>query len=312
MGAGRIVIGIGDDGAVWRPSRSHLSVVTTDALVDGVHFVRAAMAAADIGYRAMASNLSDAAAMGARPVLATVALGVPRDATEAWLLECYRGLDAAASEARCRIVGGDIVRADQLFVAITVIGEVAAPRLRTRDGVRVGDVWALTGPLGASRAGLATFESEPAVDSATKVAVRRAYLRPRARVAEGRWLAASTHVHAMMDVSDGLAIELARMARASGCGAVLERVPIDPAAAVVAAALGADPAAFGLAGGEEFELLVAVANRSFDYLAARFAQRFGQPLIRVGRAVAGSELALLDAAGVARPLEPAGWDHLRD
>ena len=198
------MVGIGDDAAAWRPSRSHLSVITTDALVDGVHFLSGSMDASSIGHRAMAANLSDIAAMGARPVLATVALGVPPGTDEAWLVAAYRGLVALANAHGTAIVGGDVVRATALTLALTVVGEVSPSRLKRRDAGLPGDVVAVTGPLGASRAGLELVQvPHIAVDRASRVAALAAFATPAPRVAEGRWLAASVHVRAMMDVSMG-------------------------------------------------------------------------------------------------------------
>ena len=148
-----LLVGIGDDAAVWQPSRSRRSVITTDALVEGVHFTRTAMSASDIGHRALASNLSDIAAMGAKPVLATIAFGVSGDVDEAWILACYRGLAALAKRTTCAIAGGDIVRTPVVTISITVVGEVRASNLKTRSGMQPGDVIAVTGPLGAEPRG---------------------------------------------------------------------------------------------------------------------------------------------------------------
>jgi thiamine-monophosphate kinase len=305
-----IVLGIGDDAAVWKPSSSHLSVITTDALVDGVHFRSAQMNALHIGHRAMAANLSDVAAMGARPVLATVALGVPPDAAQEQLLELYAGMNALARGHGVRIVGGDIVAAPVLTLALTLVGEVRRSHLRRRDGARPGDVLALTGPLGASHAGLLLLENAIAVDPQAAQRAAAAFATPAPRVREGRWLAASANVHAMMDCSDGLSTDLGRLTRASGCGALIDRVPVDPAADAVAQALGGDGRAYALHGGEDFELLVAVAPRAFAHLSGRFRQRFGSPLLPVGRVEKQEGLRLLEAS-VERELVPAGWDHLR-
>ena len=166
----RLLVGIGDDAAAWQPSRSNRSVITTDALVEGVHFTRAAMSARDAGHRALAANLSDVAAMGARPVLATIALGFPPDTDPAWLLEAYDGIAALAKRARCAIAGGDLTRAPAIAFAITVVGEVRASNLKTRAGARPGDVVAVTGPLGASRAGLRLAVDRP--DLAARAGVR--------------------------------------------------------------------------------------------------------------------------------------------
>jgi thiamine-monophosphate kinase len=305
-----IVLGIGDDAAAWQPSRSHLCVITTDALIDGVHFLSASMDARSIGHRAMAANLSDVAAMGARPVLATVALGVAPPADEAWLLECYRGMTALAAAHGARIVGGDIVRATAITLALTVVGEVSPTRLRRRDGGRPGDVLAVTGPLGGSRAGLELVRRPLAVSEEVRAVALERFLRPQPRVAEGRWLAASTSVHALMDSSDGLSTDLSRLARASGCGATLDAIPVDPAAEIVARAAGDDPQAYALDGGEDFELILAVARRAYPHLARRFEQHFRRRLHPVGRLEAQPGIRLCEAE-VARELVAAGWDHLK-
>lgn len=304
---GRITVGIGDDAAVWQPSRSARSVITTDALVEDVHFTRASMSMEEIGRRAMAANISDVAAMGARPVLATIALGIPaHDAPN--VRDLYRGLVACASESGCAIVGGDLTRAPVLTLAITVVGEVRPSNLKTRSGARPGDVLAVTGPLGASRAGLALLRGELTLDEINATQALAAHRTPVPRVDEGRWLGASRNVRAMMDCSDGLSTDLARLCAASNAGARIERVPVADAAAAAAQRLQQDPAAFALAGGEDFELLVAVAARAFDHLSRRFAARFGRPLERIGTIEADARLVLVKD-GREEPLSRAGWDH---
>jgi thiamine-monophosphate kinase len=201
-----------------------------------------------------------------------------------------------------------------LTLSITVVGEVARTRLRTRSGGRPGDVLAVTGPLGASRAGLAFMRGELReldVDAGQAQAARAAFERPAPRLAEGRWLGASAHVHAMMDCSDGLSSDVARLAAASGCGALLERVPVHPAAATVARAAGHSGLGYALDGGEDFELIVAVGSRAFTHLAAGFVRHFGKPLIAFGRLEAEAGLRVHEAGSEsARELVPAGFDHL--
>ncbi|MEA2720857.1 MAG: thiamine-monophosphate kinase [Candidatus Eremiobacteraeota bacterium] len=325
VGDERLYVGIGDDAAAWQPSRSNRSVITTDALVEGVHFTRDAMSAYDAGWRALASNLSDIAAMGARPVLATIALGFPPGTAPDWLLACYDGIAALAKYARCAIAGGDLTRAPAIVFAITVVGEVRASNLKRRDGARPGDVIAVTGPLGASRAGLriATDSRAPAGDnelpddresagddelSASRAAAEAlaAYRRPQPRLREGRWLGASRHVRAMMDLSDGLSTDLARLCLASGAGATIEHVPVHDAARLVALRTGDDPEAWALSGGEDFELLAAIDKRAFRHLAGRFRAHVGRELIAVGRITEEPGLRLASGAAVT----PAGWDHV--
>ncbi len=273
-------------------------------LLEGIHFTRAAMSLEDAGWRAMAANLSDLAAMGARPVLATVALGVPQADGVEQILELYRGLAACADLSKVEIAGGDLSRAPALTISITVIGEVRASRTKTRSGGRQGDVLAVTGPLGGARAGLVLSGSPQPIGDALRDSALSAFRHPIVRCPEGRFLAASVNVHAMMDCSDGLSTDVDRLSRASECGALLESVPVAPAARMLAELQGEDPERFALAGGEDFELLVAVAPRAFAHLAARFATRFRRELSRVGTLNAGGGVLWNGA-----PLARSGWDH---
>lgn len=302
-----LVLGIGDDAAAWRPSRSNLSVITTDALVEDVHFTLAAMSPHDVGWRAIATNLSDIAAMGARPVLATIALGINARSDAAWILALYEGMAELARRSGCALAGGDITRCAAISIAITVVGEVRPSNLKRRSGARSGDVLAVTRPLGASRAGLRLVTSRPDLAAHERHAgVVRAFRTPQPELAAGRWLGASRYVHALMDSSDGLSTDVVRMCAASAVGAVLETVPLDEGARRVAELLDEDAQRYALDGGEDFALIAAVSARAFGYLAARFAQRFGRPLLRVG--TFGPHAGLRDSGG--SPIAAGGWDHL--
>jgi thiamine-monophosphate kinase len=299
-----VKLGIGDDAALWQPSRSRRSVISTDMLVEGLHFELDAMSREDVGWRAMAANASDLAAMGARPVLATVALGLPASTSLGDVLELYRGLAACAAGAKLAIVGGDVSRSSALTIAITVVGEVRASDVKTRAGGRPGDVVAVTGALGAARAGLELTRGRVGIREDLEAAALLAFRRPEPRLAEGRFLAASRNVNAMMDCSDGLSTDLSRLCGASHCGAVLERIPVADSARAVAEQRGEDPERFALAGGEDFELLTAIRPRAFENLAGRYRRRFGRELLRVG--VLGPESGITWNGA---PLERSGWDH---
>jgi thiamine-monophosphate kinase len=287
-GAPVILTGIGDDAAVWQPSRSHRSVVTTDAFVENVHF-RREDSLENAGRRAFAASLSDIAAMGARPVLATVSLSLPVESAFEDALALYRGIGEVAAAHRCVIAGGDLTRAPLIALAVTIVGEVRASNVKLRSGARPGDVLAVTGPLGKARA--LQFRA-----------------MPQPRTAEGRWLAASSSVRAMMDISDGLSTDLPRLCARSRCGALIERVPVAAEAADAAGAAGEKPELFVLAGGEDYELLVAVKPRAFDHLAARFLKRFGRGLERIGRMREGSGVYKKTGTGE-QELASTGWDH---
>lgn len=312
----KVTIGIGDDAAAWRPSRSHLSVISTDALVEGVHFTRDTIAPGELGERALGAALSDLAAMGARPVLATIGLGLPNTISADFVCELYRGINSLAMRTRTTIAGGDIVRAGEIGLCVTVVGEVRGSHLKRRGGARPGDVIAVTGLLGASRAGLEIIK-QPALLTSVATARDRAALEeavrvhriPQPRLQEGAWLAASTSVTAMMDISDGLSTDLIRMCGASGCSAELQTIPAALAAVYVAEQLGQDSDGFTLSAGEDFELLLAVRSRAFQYLARRFRLRFRRELHDIGTFNEGKGVFRRKGQTTER-LESSGWDHL--
>lgn len=276
-------------------------------LIEGVHFTRDAMSLEDIGWRAMAANLSDIAAMGAKPVLATVALGLSRGFAQEKILELYHGLAASAKASKLEIVGGDLSVSDALTIAITVVGEVRQSNAKVRSGGHPGDILAVTGPLGAARAGLELTRHDEAIEPVLKEEALRAFRRPQPRIAEGKFFAASRNVTAMMDISDGLSTDLYRFAAASDCAAMIESVPVAEPATAVAETRNENAERFALAGGEDFELLVAVRPRVFRYLADRYAKRFKRDLLRVGVLQKGSGVTWNGA-----PLERSGWDHFSD
>jgi thiamine-monophosphate kinase len=302
---------IGDDAAVWQPSRSHRSVITTDALVEGVHFRLDTMSLYDVGWRAMASNLSDLAASGARPVLATVALGIPAAAQSEGALEAYRGMLDLACAHGCAIAGGDITRTPGWMLSITAVGEVRPTHVKGRAGARRGDIVAVTGPLGASRAGLHLADNLNVLAAQLAEEASQAHRRPQPRVREGRYLAASEHVHALMDISDGLSTDLARICERSQCAAEIDEVPVAPSAAAMAEARAQDAQAYALAGGEDYELLAVIDARAFNHLNSRFRKRFGRALLAVGRIREGSGV-FVRRDGRAEPLAQSGWDHLSE
>lgn len=307
-GRPRIELGIGDDAALWQPSRSDRSAISTDAFVDGVHFRRGSTALDRIGARAIAASLSDLAAMGARPRLATIALGVPSDISLDEIRSLYRGIARAARELGIAVAGGDCTASPVLSLAVTVVGEVRASHVKRRDGAQIGDTIAVTGPLGASAAGLRALDDPSLLAESLRRSAIDAYELARARVPEGRWLAGSSHVRAMLDCSDGLGRDCARIAAASGVGILLEHIPIAPEIAALARATGEDAEELALAGGEDYELIVAIATPAFAHLQARFHKRFGRELIAVGRCDAQAGVRWW-RSGSATPVDRYGWDH---
>jgi thiamine-monophosphate kinase len=314
--------GIGDDTAVLLPLPGARLLATTDLLVENVHFRRAWASPFDIGWKAMAVNLSDIAGKGGRPLWALVGLALPAPADPAEVESLYEGMRQAAAPYGVAIIGGDTSTSPGgWFVNVTLLGEhEGSPRLRS--GATPGDAVAVTGTLGRSAAGLAALEAGRAglgprlrqVRPATLEAVTAAHLRPTARVAEGRRLGAAAAVHAMMDCSDGLATDLAHICRESGVGArvALSRLPVDPAAREVAGALGAEALSWATSGGEDFELLLTCDPASVDALQDGLRRATGTALTVVGEIEAFNALearvTFLDAAGEPVAVAP-GYEH---
>ncbi|HNR37824.1 MAG TPA: thiamine-phosphate kinase [Acidobacteriota bacterium] len=314
--------GIGDDCAVCRPAPGTELVVTTDLLVEDRHFRLTTSPLADLGWKVGAANLSDIAAMGARPVAFFLSAAFPPD-RQAEFKAIMSGLRAILRWASTPLAGGDLSAADRFLFCATVIGEAPAGGALLRSGARPGDMVYITGEPGHSAAGLRLLEAGWRVgarggvrDAAgapvpPRTPERRClarHLRPEPRLAAGRFLRESAAITACIDTSDGIAKDLRQIAVMSGVGAVIDaafvRECADGALVTVADVLG---------GGEDYELLFTVAPRRESALLSAYSRQAGLPsLRRVGRIVADhpGELRLLTPAGP-RPLPVSGFDHFR-
>lgn len=310
----RVEVGIGDDAAVVGSGPGSL-VLTTDMLVDGVHFERPLLSARELGERALAVNVSDLAAMGASPRHALLALGLPEDVEPAWVVELASGLREAADAYALSVVGGDVNRSAVLTISIAATGEVAPGRAVLRSGAAPGDRLIVTGTLGAAAGGLrlsraAPSETGKALASEWGRELVRAYARPLARVGEGQLLARAG-VTAMIDVSDGLARDLGRLCAASGVGARvhLSAIPVAPELHRLAEVVPVDPLDAALSGGDDYELLGTMPAESVDVARTELEEAFGVTLTEIGAIIEGAGMVAVDAEGGERPLAPRGWDH---
>ena len=268
----RIQVGIGDDAAVWDAAGAS-EVLTTDTIVEGTHFTLETTGWNDLGWKALATNLSDVAAMGAAPGLAVVTLGLPPDTRVEDIDALYDGMLEAAETFGATVAGGDVVASPTLFITVALSGALpGAPMLRS--SASPGDLIGVTGSLGASAAGLAALQGASA--AAGTAALKAAHRRPWPRVREGMVLAA-LGVRCAMDITDGLVVDLSKLCTASGCGARLEAacVPLHPAAL---AAFPGEALAMALNGGEDYELLFAAPPR----LMASLGDSLDCPLSRCG------------------------------
>jgi thiamine-monophosphate kinase len=290
--AGALVLGIGDDCAILRPTPGAELVVTTDMLMDGRHFVLEEHGGAAIGRKAMGVNLSDIAAMAARPIAAVVAVALPKSGDRAVAIakELHEGLAAMAEENGVAIVGGDTNAWDgPLVVCVTLLGESVGRGVVRRSGAKPGDVVFVTGPLGGSLLGR--------------------HLTPRPRIAEALALNAAAPLHALIDISDGLAADLGHILEESGnLGAILEEsaVPIHPD---VDPRDGRSALTHALGDGEDFELIVVMDRADAD----RLERKPPSPavLYRIGWIEEQPGLFVKTGRGALLAIEPAGFDHLR-
>lgn len=296
---GERAVGIGDDAAVLAVPHGERLVASVDSFVEWRHFHRGWLSAHDLGWRAATAALSDLAAMAARPLGVLVALAVP-PAWEPDLDALGDGIGAACAAVGAPIVGGNMTRAAELSITTTVLGSARA--LLARSGVRAGDTIYATGRFGGPGAAVATLlrGGVPDAPSAERFA------RPAARIAEALWLA-EHGAHAAIDVSDGLAADLAQLAAASGVKleVALDDLPIVGPAALAGAERAPDAVIAAAGSGEEFELVVA-APEPLD--ARAFAERFAIPLTAIGRAVAGESEVVVTLGG-ARVAPASGHDH---
>lgn len=305
-----LAIGPGDDAAVIVPERGAFQVLTTDAVVEGTHFDRRFSSLADVGWKALAVNVSDVAAMGARPEFALLSLILPDGFTLADLDGLLDGMLEMAAEARTTVAGGNISRSPgPLIVDVTLTGSVRPRRILTRGGGRPGDALYVTGSIGAAAAGLGWLRSpDTSTEEAMAGCVRR-HRRPEPRTRIGMLLGRNKAASACMDLSDGLADAVRQIAEASGTGALVDgsTLPIDPAARDWFQARGENPVSSAISGGDDYELLFAVPKKFAGRLRSVQRDGRGVPLTRIGELTTNPDLWLDGPAGKVQL--PEGFQH---
>jgi thiamine-monophosphate kinase len=308
-GGERVVIGVGDDAAVTVPPGA--TVTSVDMAVEGVHFRRETASLVEVGRKALATALSDVAAMGAEAGEAYVALGIPADLDEAGGLALFTGIAEIAAETGTALAGGDVSAAPAITLAVTVVGHVeSAERVVGRSGAAPGHVVCVTGELGGAAAGLLLSERpelRDAVSPETAGALVRRLNDPRPRLAAGAALA-RCGAAAMIDVSDGLGADAGHLARASDAWLTIElgRLPIASGVAEVASAAGLDAFDVAAEGGEDYELLVVLAPERVEDAGAAVRET-GTELTAIGEVTSGCGVELRATDGSARP--PRGFEH---
>ena len=309
-----IIRAIGDDAAVYRPETNQLALVTTDLLVERVHFLRDATSGHNLGHKALAVNLSDIAAMGGTAENAYISIAIPDDCSLDFLEDIYQGMKSLAVRFNVNILGGDTTSSKRdLIINIAVTGSVPETEVLFRDTAKVGDVILTDGFLGDSRAGLHLLLNQIKADKPYLEALLNAHLLPQPSLLEARFLASRQGIHAAIDVSDGLSSDLGHILRASKVGArlIADQVPLSPALVQFCQYLKFDPIEFALAGGEDYTLLLTVDSDQADNVISDFSDTFHRPLYPIGTIIELEALELIDADGHMQTLAPTGWDHFK-
>ncbi len=313
-----VIAGIGDDTAVVQVANDKQWLLACDTMVEGIHFTSCTMRDADIGYKALAANISDIAAMGGKPRFATVSMTMPKAEDQQRWIGIYNGLYTCAEQYGVAIVGGDTTASrHDTMISVSIVGEVQPGQAVLRSGARSGDYIFVTGWLGLSAAGLDYLlkQDKPLLETTAfdppfeKLVT--AHQRPTPSVDAGLILQASGHCHALNDVSDGTASEAWEIAEASDLGMVLweEALPLHEDMLRYAELTGQDPLSWALYGGEDYHLIGTLASDGLEVVSAQFHAK-GIPLFIIGQADAAYEgVGLKRSGGLIEPIAKQGYNH---
>lgn len=284
---------IGDDCTVLAMGDEAL-VMTTDMLVEDVHFLREASTPEEVGIKSLMVNISDVAAMGAKPIATLLSIALPESAQGEWAEAFMRGYHEASAKEGVALVGGDTTASkDRIAINVVAIGRAPMSNIKRRSAAKVGDIIAVTGKLGISSKGLVDI-----MFGDVNTVAAKAHRIAQARTSEGVWLGTRTEVHAMMDISDGIASDIKHIMELSGVGATIEltKVPTDY------------DIRYATTGGEDYELLLTVDSNRFDTLAEELERATGTRLTAIGTITDDRELRWLEN-GASTNMELSGFTH---
>jgi thiamine-monophosphate kinase len=307
-----LVMGIGDDCAVLGPYDGTLLLITTDLLIEDVHFKLGQIPDHDLGQKAVAVNLSDIAAMGGQARHLLISLAAPPDTSLQTLLNVYEGAKRACRRDRVNIVGGDTSASrDRLMISITAVGEVPQEEILYRHGARPGDIIYVTGTLGDSAAGLKLLRREISAPEQLVSFMTKAHHLPVPRLQAGRLVARSRLASAMIDLSDGLASDLGHICEGSHVGARIwsAELPLSQELRSLAEAADLDPHHLALTGGEDYELLITVPQQNTHIFENRFRKVEGVALVPIGEITEKESIRILHSDGTETPLPAGAFDH---
>jgi thiamine-monophosphate kinase len=303
-----VTLGIGDDAALFRPKPGHETILTCDWFLEGTHFLRDKHPADAVGWKCLARAVSDVAAMGGAPRCFLLSLALPASHTGSWLDEFLGGLRRASRKFACVLAGGDTTRRKKILIHVTVVGEIRSGRAVLRSGARPGDTIFVSGRLGEAELGLRILKHSQKIAIPGKPLTRK-HLYPEPRIRLGQWLAKNRLANSMMDLSDGLSSDLARLCAASATGARID-APRLPTVRLLSSPRrpSVHPTLLALHGGDDYELLFTVPPRK-----ARKVPRYfeGLRLTAVGEITSKRGVRVLTESGQEHALREGGWDPFR-
>lgn len=310
-----LILGIGDDCAVLPLDEQYYQLMSCDLLMENVHFIRGKISAYELGYKSVAVNLSDIAAMGGIPQYILLSIALPKDYTVEEWQEFYRGVTDICQKYHVDLIGGDTTGADgAMAINVTVVGKVEKENLHLRSHAVPGDVIFVTGPLGGSRGGLELILSDyDGIPKEDRAKLMQCHCMPEPCVEEIRALnlIAGKHLHGLNDISDGLFSEVAEIAEASGvkCLLDLQAVPVEKACIAPAAQAKADPLDWACTGGEDYQLVGTLAGEQAEAIAEEYNRTTGKPLFFVGTVSQGEGVYRQGKNGEIEKIVSKGYNH---
>ncbi len=303
-----LVLGIGDDAAIIKITPKRYLIFTTDALREGVHFDLSYYSYQEVGWKAMAANLSDVAAMGGIPTFGLISLGLPKNEKTEDVLKIYKGMNDLAKRYRCKLCGGDIFLSSEIIISITLLGETKPKFLVKRSRAKPGDLICVTGDLGQSQAGLEILKAK----KPSKPGWLRKHLKPVPRINQARELVQTLNVTSMIDISDGFGSDLYHIAEESQVGALVfaGKIPISKSLLKMAKVLGKSPLDLALSSGEEYELLFTIKKGQEKKLKLLRRKAPDLKISVVGEIKNEKDgMKILDLKGNLKNLRRAGYSH---
>ncbi len=308
------VTGIGDDCAIIPFNNEHALLITTDMLIEDQHFIKERITPFELGYKSIAVNLSDIAAMGGTPEYAFLSVGIPQSTEIKWLDEFFRGIKELCASSNTYLLGGDTTKSESnLIINIAVTGRARMDKIKKRSTAKTGDIICVTDFVGDSGGGLKALLKNLPSDKDIKYLVNRHHM-PVPSLQEGQWLSDFPGVHAMIDVSDGIESDIHRIMESSGVGAEinLEEIPVSEALQRVSEKYNWNRYEIAVCGGEDYCLMLTIERHQFEYIKNNFTLRFNKPLYPVGKITAKKGALTFKLNRKKTDIIKHGFDHFKE